>query len=47
MIILKSVALLKYICAHDEKWFGLFPVIVLGHHIVKYPRLAFRIVLFR
>ena len=47
MIILRSVELLKYICGHDEKWFGLFRVIVMDHHIVKYPMLAFRIFLFR
>ena len=47
MIILRSVELLKYICGHDEKWFGLFRVIVMDHHIGKYPMLAFRIFLFR
>ena len=47
MIILRSVELLKYICGHVEKWFGLFRVIVMDHHIVKYPMLAFRIFLFR
>ena len=38
--------LLKCVCGHGEKCFGLSPVKVMDHHIVEYLKLAFHMVLY-
>ena len=40
----RNAALLKYTCGHDGRYFGLFHLIVMDHHIVINSKLVFRIV---
>ena len=42
----RNAALLRYTCEHDERYFGLFRLIVMDHHIVINSKLVFCIVVY-
>ena len=42
----RNAALLRYTCGHDGRYFGLFHLIVMDHHIVINSRLVFCIVVY-
>ena len=42
----RNAALLRYTCGHDGRYFGLFHLIVMDHHIVINSKLAFYIVVY-
>ena len=42
----RNAALLRYTCGHDGRYFGLFRLIVMDHHIVINSKLVFRIVVY-
>ena len=42
----RNAALLRYTCGHNERYFGLFRLIVMDHHIVIISKLVFCIVVY-
>ena len=42
----RKAALLRYTCGHDGRYFGLFHLIVMDHHIVINSKLVFCIVVY-
>ena len=42
---IRNAALLRYTCGHDGRYFGLFHLIVMDHHIVINSKLVFCTVL--
>ena len=42
----RNAALLRYTCGHDGRYFGLFHLVVIGHHIVINSELVFCIVVY-
>ena len=42
----RNAALLRYSCGHDGRYFGLFHLIVMDHHIVINSKLVFCIVVY-
>ena len=44
--ITRNAALLRYTCGHDGRYFGLFYLIVMDHHIVINTKLVFCIVVY-
>ena len=43
---IRNAALLRYTCGHDGRYFGLFHLIVMDHHIVINSKLVFCIVVY-
>ena len=43
---IRNAALLRYTCGHDGRYFGLFHLIVIDHHIVINSKLVFCIVVY-
>ena len=42
----RNAALLRYTCGHDGRYFGLFHLIVMDHHIVINSKSVFLIVVY-
>ena len=43
---IRNAALLRYTCGHDGRYFGLFHLTVMDHHIVISSKLVFCIVVY-
>ena len=43
---IRNAALLRYTCGHDGRYFGLFHLIVMDHHIAINSKLVYYIVVY-